>query len=217
MIPVRIQLQSPEVPEATWWYASTKKGVVKLDTSIAEPISLRESFPFLRDEGRAEIYFALLLDRIEKRIQAIISQADFDGELITGYEVVIQRIYLEPLDLAYFHQRGAFPNLETLTFEYLVLGYTQHMHIKDPQAIMMGHRLQAGDFIPGREGDETAICQQIVESLCAPLLPVEECCDQCNKLATDSTDEMRDVLQGAVFTIRFLQASLDRLFEIKHI
>lgn len=217
MIPVRICVCSPGERKATWKYASTSRGVVKL-CAETKSILLTDTFTLpSATPQRVAVYTSLLRDQMERHLRAILSLSDKETTHIYGLEIEISRIFIKPKGSEYYREKGTgFPILETLYVEYIVVGYTHDLYIKDPQAIMVDGNLE-GMFLPISEdaADHTTLCQQVVATLCRPRLPsVDETRALCEELAKDSLrhpNEMQMALQDAADIIQVLQTEINRL------
>lgn len=217
MIPVRIHTKSVDERKASWKYASTPRGVAKL-CAETKSILLVDSFTLpSATPQRVAVYTSLLQERFERHILAILSQSDKDQSPVLGFEVEIKHVYLIHKGLEYYRGNGeGFPTLETLYVEYIVVGYTHDVYIKNPQALVIGRTLKTR-ALPISEGavDNLVLCQQVEAFLCHPLLPYTELTlDLCEELAKDSLrhpNEMQSALQDAADIIHVLQTEIDRL------
>lgn len=217
MIPVRIHTKSVDERKASWKYASTPRGVVKL-CAETKSILLVDSFTLpSATPQRVAVYTSLLQERFERHILAILSQSDKDQSPVLGFEVEIKHVYLIHKGLEYYRGKGdGFPTLETLYVEYIVLGYAHDVYIKDPQALMVEGNLAVRDLPISEDAvDHTILCQQVVASLCRPRLPsVDETRALCEELAKDPLghpNEMQRALANAADLIRELQDRVEGL------
>lgn len=217
MIPVRIHTKSVDERKASWKYASTPRGVVKLTPEtksilLTDTLTLPSATP-----QRVAVYTSLLWDQMERHLLAILSLSDKDATRIYGLEIEISRIFLKPRGSGCYRGKGdGFPTLETLYVEYIVLGYAHDVYIKDPQALMVEGNLAVRELPISEDAvDHTILCQQVVASLCRPRLPsVDETRALCEELAKDPLghpNEMQRALANAADLIRELQDRVEGL------
>lgn len=216
MIPVRVQIKSVDQRKATWKYASTPRGVVKL-CAETKSILLVDTFTLpCSTPQRLAVYTSLLQDRLERHILAILSQSDKDQSPVLGFEVEIKQVYLIHKGLEYYRGNGeGFPTLETLGVEYIVVGYTHEVYIKNPQALVIDGNLKTRALpISDDAVDNQVLCLQVEESLCRPLLPYTEMTlDLCEEMAKNPRypSDVQRVFQDAADIIHVLQTEIDRL------